>query len=119
MLAFMLTQEQRPSLQHAKRLPLILLLGRLLDSSLRRWLARWGIAGQAVPLWLVCLRAICEAAMVGALADWFAVSALFRRIPLPLVGQHTAIILRNKDRIGENLAVFVRDKFLDAPHWSR
>ncbi|MGN1056397.1 MAG: DUF445 domain-containing protein, partial [Comamonas sp.] len=58
---------------------------------------------------------MAEAAMVGALADWFAVTALFRRIPLPLVGRHTAIIPRNKDRIGENLAHFVRDRFLDAP----
>ncbi|WCM93705.1 DUF445 domain-containing protein [Acidovorax sp. NCPPB 2350] len=62
-----------------------------------------------------CIRAMSEAAMVGALADWFAVSALFRRIPLPWVQRHTDIIARNKDRIGGNLAVFVRDKFLDAP----
>ncbi|RYF55218.1 MAG: DUF445 family protein, partial [Comamonadaceae bacterium] len=50
-----------------------------------------------------CVRAVAEAAMVGALADWFAVSALFRRIPLPWVSQHTDIIARNKDRIGGNL----------------
>lgn len=62
-----------------------------------------------------CIQATAEAAMVGALADWFAVTALFRRIRLPFVGCHTAIIARNKDRIGENLASFVRDKFLDAP----
>lgn len=62
-----------------------------------------------------CVRAVAEAAMVGALADWFAVSALFRRIPLPLLQRHTDIIARNKDRIGGNLALFVRDKFLDAP----
>ncbi|MDH1500279.1 DUF445 domain-containing protein [Comamonas terrigena] len=62
-----------------------------------------------------CLQSVAEAAMVGALADWFAVSALFRHIPIPWVQRHTAIIPRNKDRIGENLAVFVRDKFLDAP----
>lgn len=73
--------------------------------------ARWPVP----PLWLACLRAVCEAAMVGALADWFAVSALFRRIALPLVGRHTDIVARNKDRIGENLATFVRDKFLDGP----
>lgn len=66
-------------------------------------------------LGVACVRAVAEAAMVGALADWFAVSALFRRIPLPLVQRHTDIIARNKDRIGGNLAVFVRDKFLDAP----
>lgn len=65
--------------------------------------------------WVRGIQAVSEAAMVGALADWFAVTALFRRIPLPLVGRHTGIIARNKDRIGENLAHFVRDKFLDAP----
>ena len=64
-------------------------------------------------LWLSCLTAVAEAAMVGALADWFAVRALFRRVPLPLIGRHTAIIARNKDRIGTQLAQFVRDKFLD------
>ena len=53
--------------------------------------------------------------MVGALADWFAVSALFRRIPLPYLARHTDIIARNKDRIGDNLSAFVRDRFLDAP----
>jgi uncharacterized membrane-anchored protein YjiN (DUF445 family) len=62
-----------------------------------------------------CVKAVAEAAMVGALADWFAVTALFRRIPLPVVGRHTGIIPRNKDRIAENLSVFVRDKFLNAP----
>lgn len=52
--------------------------------------------------------------MVGALADWFAVRALFHRVPLPFIARHTAIIPRNKDRIGRNLAQFVREKFLDA-----
>jgi uncharacterized membrane-anchored protein YjiN (DUF445 family) len=57
------------------------------------------------------LRAFCEAALVGGLADWFAVSALFRHplgIPLP----HTAIIPTNKDRIGESLGQFVERNFL-------
>lgn len=49
--------------------------------------------------------------MVGGLADWFAVTALFRH-PLGLPIPHTAIIPRNKDRIGETLAVFLRDNFL-------
>ncbi|MDR6213075.1 DUF445 domain-containing protein [Paracidovorax wautersii] len=61
------------------------------------------------------VRAVAEAAMVGALADWFAVSALFRRIPLPGLQRHTDIIARNKDRIGGNLSEFVRDEFLDGP----
>lgn len=57
------------------------------------------------------VRAFAEAAMVGGLADWFAVTALFRhplRLPIP----HTAIIPKNKDRIGDTLALFLRDNFL-------
>ena len=100
------------SLKAAKRWPLLLLacvtVGYLSAVALS---AHWG----HTPLWLACLRAICEAAMVGGLADWFAVSALFRHIPIPVIQRHTAIIPRNKDRIGANLASFVRDKFLDAP----
>lgn len=65
-------------------------------------------------LWLDGLKAVAEAAMVGALADWFAVRALFHRVPIPFIARHTAIIPRNKDRIGENLARFVREKFLGA-----
>jgi uncharacterized membrane-anchored protein YjiN (DUF445 family) len=63
---------------------------------------------------LNCIKAIAEAAMVGALADWFAVVALFRK-PLGLPIPHTAVIARNQERIGRNLAAFVRDKFLDVP----
>ncbi|TNE40771.1 MAG: DUF445 domain-containing protein [Sphingomonadales bacterium] len=57
------------------------------------------------------VQAFAEAAMVGGLADWFAVTALFRhplRLPIP----HTAIIPRNKDRIGDALAAFLRGNFL-------
>src|SRR3546814_11333736 len=49
--------------------------------------------------------------MVGGLADWFAVTALFRH-PLGLPIPHTAIIPRNKDRIGDNLASFLQTNFL-------
>ena len=52
-----------------------------------------------------------EAAMVGAIADWFAVVALFRH-PLGIPIPHTAIIPSNKDRIGENLATFLCTNFL-------
>ncbi len=55
--------------------------------------------------------AFAEAAMVGAVADWFAVVALFRR-PVGLPIPHTAIIPRNKDRIGRNLAGFICVHFL-------
>ncbi|WP_267389121.1 DUF445 domain-containing protein [Sphingomonas sp. GC_Shp_3] len=57
------------------------------------------------------VRAFAEAAMVGGLADWFAVTALFRH-PLGVPIPHTAIIPRNKDRIGDTLATFLRDNFL-------
>ncbi|MBO9581227.1 MAG: DUF445 domain-containing protein [Sphingobium sp.] len=57
------------------------------------------------------VRAFAEAAMVGGLADWFAVTALFRH-PLGVPIPHTAIIPRNKDRIGQTLANFLRDNFL-------
>jgi uncharacterized membrane-anchored protein YjiN (DUF445 family) len=57
------------------------------------------------------VRAFAEAAMVGGLADWFAVTALFRH-PLGLPIPHTAIIPRNKDRIGDTLASFLKSNFL-------
>ncbi|MEH6700317.1 DUF445 domain-containing protein [Parasphingorhabdus sp.] len=57
------------------------------------------------------VRAFAEAAMVGGLADWFAVTALFRH-PMGLPIPHTAIIPRNKDRIGDTLANFLKDNFL-------
>ncbi|CAB4927789.1 unannotated protein [freshwater metagenome] len=61
--------------------------------------------------WVGYVRATAEASMVGALADWFAVTALFRhplRLPIP----HTAIIPRKKDQIGESLGAFVQENFL-------
>ncbi|HEX4729173.1 MAG TPA: DUF445 family protein, partial [Jatrophihabitans sp.] len=57
------------------------------------------------------LQAASEAAMVGGLADWFAVTALFRH-PLGLPIPHTAIIPRKKDQIGESLGEFVQQNFL-------
>lgn len=62
--------------------------------------------------WVDALRAVSEAAMVGALADWFAVVALFRKVPIPFIQRHTAIIPGNKHRIADNLAGFVEEKFL-------
>ena len=61
--------------------------------------------------WVGYLAAMAEASMVGALADWFAVTALFRH-PLGLPIPHTAIIPRKKDALGENLGDFVGDNFL-------
>ena len=74
---------------------LFLLSGRYLDQH-----AAWGY-----------LHAFAEAAMVGGLADWFAVTALFRR-PLGLPIPHTAIIPENKDRIADTMAGFLRENFL-------
>jgi uncharacterized membrane-anchored protein YjiN (DUF445 family) len=59
------------------------------------------------------LQAAAEAAMVGAFADWFAVTALFRH-PLGLPIPHTAIIPRKKDQIGASLGDFVGENFLTA-----
>jgi uncharacterized membrane-anchored protein YjiN (DUF445 family) len=61
--------------------------------------------------WLGFVRATAEASLVGGLADWFAVTALFRR-PLGLPIPHTAIIQTQKDRIGQVLANFVQSHFL-------
>ena len=57
------------------------------------------------------VHAFAEAAMVGGLADWFAVTALFRH-PLGLPIPHTAIIPENKDRIADTMAGFLRENFL-------
>ncbi len=81
----------------------LLLLMALTFVALRHW------AGPH-PAWGYAL-AFTEAAMVGGLADWFAVTALFRR-PLGLPIPHTAIIPENKDRIARTMAAFLRDNFL-------
>ena len=62
---------------------------------------------------LYYLAAFSEAAMIGALADWFAVVALFRR-PMRLPIPHTAIIPRNKERIARGLSDFIQQNFLTA-----
>jgi len=61
--------------------------------------------------WVGYLKAFSEAAMVGALADWFAVVALFRR-PMGLNIPHTNLIEARKNDIGENLGTFVVENFL-------
>ena len=63
--------------------------------------------------WVGYVRAVAEAAMVGALADWFAVTALFRH-PLGIPIPHTAIIPKRKDQIGRSLGDFVESNFLTA-----
>src|SRR6478672_12613202 len=61
--------------------------------------------------WLGFVRATAEASLVGGLADWFAVTALFRK-PLGLPIPHTTIIPTQKDRIGRVLGTFVEKHFL-------
>jgi uncharacterized membrane-anchored protein YjiN (DUF445 family) len=61
--------------------------------------------------WLGFLRAMAEASMVGGLADWFAVTALFRH-PLGIPIPHTAIIPARKDRLGRTIGNFVQRNFL-------
>ncbi len=61
--------------------------------------------------WLGYLRATAEASLVGGLADWFAVTALFRH-PLGLPIPHTAIVATRKERIGRILGNFVQNHFL-------
>jgi uncharacterized membrane-anchored protein YjiN (DUF445 family) len=71
--------------------------------------ARWERADG--PEWVGYLAAAAEAAMIGGLADWFAVTALFShplRLPIP----HTAIIPRKKDQLGASLSTFVGENFL-------
>jgi uncharacterized membrane-anchored protein YjiN (DUF445 family) len=61
--------------------------------------------------WLGYIRATAEASMVGGIADWFAITALFRH-PLNIPIPHTAIIPSRKDRIGRSLGNFVQNNFL-------
>src|SRR5437763_15447127 len=61
--------------------------------------------------WIGIIRATAEASMVGGLADWFAVAALFRH-PMGLPIPHTAIVPARKDRVGRTLGAFVQENFL-------
>lgn len=82
--------------------------GLLLVAAAAYALALWGAPRWP---WLAWVRAFSEAAMVGGIADWFAVTALFRR-PLGLPIPHTAIVPARKDRIGAALGNFVQRFFL-------
>lgn len=73
----------------------------------------WWITRSGAPGWVPYVRAAAEAGMVGGLADWFAVTALFRYpmgIPIP----HTALVPKKKDQIGGALSEFVGENFLNA-----
>ncbi|MBC7548302.1 MAG: DUF445 domain-containing protein [Polaromonas sp.] len=92
------------ALQRMQRLALLLLLAAVAGLALSH-----AMGGQKGWGWLL---SFCEAAAIGALADWFAVVALFRR-PLGLPVPHTAVIPANQARIADSLADFVRHHFLD------
>jgi len=85
-------------------------LGFLIGATVIFLACRWALS-QGGPGWLGYVGAAAEAGMIGALADWFAVTALFRH-PLGLKIPHTAIIKRKKDQLGEGLGNFVRENFL-------
>ncbi|GAA2818919.1 DUF445 domain-containing protein [Saccharopolyspora taberi] len=84
--------------------------GFLLAATVIYVVARWQESAGAAA-WVGYVRAAAEAGMVGALADWFAVTALFRR-PLGLPIPHTAIIPTRKDALGQSLGDFVGANFL-------
>jgi uncharacterized membrane-anchored protein YjiN (DUF445 family) len=100
--------ERRRGLRRMKAVALSFLIG----ATVIFLVCRWGQA-QGGPAWIGYVGAAAEAGMVGALADWFAVTALFRH-PLGLKIPHTAIIKRKKDQLGEGLGSFVRENFLSA-----
>ena len=87
--------------------------GLLLAATVVFLLARWWEVNDG-PSWIGYVRAAAEAGMIGALADWFAVTALFRR-PMGLPIPHTAIIPTKKDALGDSLGDFVGQNFLAEP----
>lgn len=98
--------EVPPQLRQMRRFALLLLLvAAALFVAADVWLGRGG------PEWLGFVRAAAEAGVVGGLADWFAVTALFRH-PLGLPIPHTALIPRKKRELGESLSEFVAEYFL-------
>lgn len=87
---------------------------RLIATALLAFMAVVFVVTARLPeanFWVALVHGTAEAAMVGALADWFAVTAIFRR-PLGLPIPHTAIVPRNKDRIAEGLGNFIERHFL-------
>lgn len=99
--------ERRRALRRMKVVALSFLIGATVVFLLCTWAQSTGDA----PGWVGFVRAAAEAGMVGALADWFAVTALFKH-PLGIPIPHTAIIKRKKDQLGEGLGTFVRENFL-------
>lgn len=104
----MADRERRRALRRMKAVALGFLIGATVIFLACAWAQSRG-AGN----WVGYVRAAAEAGMVGALADWFAVTALFKH-PLGIPIPHTAIIKRKKDQLGEGLGTFVRENFMSA-----
>ena len=102
--------ERRRALRQMK----VVALGFLVGATVVFLGCRWAQSGGTAATWVGYLGAGAEAGMVGALADWFAVTALFKH-PLGIPIPHTAIIKRKKDQLGEGLGTFVRENFLSPP----
>jgi uncharacterized membrane-anchored protein YjiN (DUF445 family) len=98
--------ERARALRRMKLVALSFLLGATVIFLVCTWAQSRGAAE-----WVGYVRAAAEAGMVGALADWFAVTALFKH-PLGIPIPHTAIIKRKKDQLGEGLGTFVRENFM-------
>ncbi|MBB5161797.1 DUF445 domain-containing protein [Mycobacterium sp. AZCC_0083] len=98
--------ERRTGLRRMK----VVALGFLVGATVIFLVCTWAQSNGAAP-WVGYVRAASEAGMVGALADWFAVTALFKH-PLGIPIPHTAIIKRKKDQLGEGLGTFVRENFM-------
>ncbi|MEU7136830.1 DUF445 domain-containing protein [Streptomyces sp. NPDC046261] len=99
-------EEKRRGVRRMKALATSLLLVVAAVYALAKWAQTAGAGG-----WAGYVAAAAEAGMVGALADWFAVTALFRR-PMGLPIPHTAIIPTKKDQLGQTLGDFVGENFL-------
>ena len=99
--------ERARALRRMKLVALSFLLGATVIFLLCSWAQR----NDDAAAWVGYVRAAAEAGMVGALADWFAVTALFTH-PLGIPIPHTAIIKRKKDQLGEGLGTFVRENFM-------
>jgi uncharacterized membrane-anchored protein YjiN (DUF445 family) len=99
------TLDQRQALRRHRAFATALLVAMALVYIAITWSGETGF-------WIGLARAGAEAAMVGGLADWFAVTALFRR-PLGLPIPHTAVIPASKDRIGTGLGNFIERHFLE------
>jgi uncharacterized membrane-anchored protein YjiN (DUF445 family) len=100
--------EQRQILAKMRRIA----TGLLVLMTMLFLVSRWIIATYPeTEIWMGFVRSFAEAAMVGGIADWFAVTALFRHpfgIPIP----HTAIVPNKKDAIGRSLGNFIQNNFL-------